>query len=249
MPKPGPLGRDHVAARARCRREVARDDQAAAAERVHLLAPPRATGRPCGRRRAPPGPRGCRRPSPCSSSGSTRERMVGAVHRAVEREVLLDERGAQRGGGDRDRDAERVVRQPDGDAERALHRVHRAQVDALRRAPDRPTCTASGRRRARRRRARRSSASSISPKTAMPVEMISGRPVDAALRISSQVDDLERGDLQHRARRARRADRRRRRRTAWRRSAARARGRRRRAPAATRAGARSPRATRTATCR
>ena len=43
--------------------------------------------------------------------------MVRALHRAVEREVLLDEGGAERGSGDRHGDARRVVGQPDGHAE------------------------------------------------------------------------------------------------------------------------------------
>ena len=57
--------------------------------------------------------------------------MVGARQSLVERDVLLDDRGAPGHRGDRDVDAGRVIRQPHRTAEACTQRVHRSQICLL----------------------------------------------------------------------------------------------------------------------
>ena len=63
-----------------------------------------------------------------------RERVVGALHRAVQREVLLDDAGAEDVGGHRHRDAVVVAREPDDRAGKPFAvRGDDAQVELLER--------------------------------------------------------------------------------------------------------------------
>ena len=195
-PEARSLDGEHVALEHRARGQVAGQRSGCGGRAcTSPRAPPRAA-RPCARRRARPAPRGSPSTIAAQLVRLEREGVVGPLHRAVEREVLLDEGGAERGGGDRHRDARAC-----GPTAPPARRTRRASSPSpagwpARPARDRPTCTASGRPRRRRRRAAASSASSISPSAAIPVEMISGQPGGRGHLDQRQVDDLERGDLQ-----------------------------------------------------
>ena len=101
--------------------EVARPVQAAAGDRGDL---PFSLDRDLlavaeGGRRRP----GSRRPSRANSSGSSDVAWSGPRHRPVQGQVLLDERRAERGRGERQVGAGRVVRPAGRQAERLAHRL------------------------------------------------------------------------------------------------------------------------------
>ena len=105
-----------------------------------------------------------------------RHRVVRPATRPVERQVLLDDRGAQRGRGDRQLRAGRVVRPAGLQPERLPHGLHRRQVRVPRRG--RVARRRNGAGPARRVRSRGSCPRPRRPRpsSAIPVETIIGRP-------------------------------------------------------------------------
>ena len=147
-------------------------------------------GWPAPRARGRTGPlrttgRGMPRLDSASSVGLGGEGGVGAAIGAVADEVLLEDAGAEAGGHDRRGRPGGVVRQPDrhvpamrpcrGWRRRSISAGLRGYAELQRRStmPPSPPARAA------------STASSISSAVAIPVEMISGRPVEAAWAISA----------------------------------------------------------------
>ena len=196
-PEAGPLDGDHVRLEHRAGR-AGRGSRSGCGGRARTSprAPP-GRARPCGRRRGRPGPRGCPRPSPRSSSGSSANGWSGPSIVRSSVKCFSTNAAPSAAAAIGTAIPVGVVGEADRDAEGVAHRRHRAQVRPLGAAPGRPTCTASARRRS-------------APASRGGVERLldlahrrhpggdQQRPPGRGGRADQrQVDDLERGDLEH----------------------------------------------------